>query len=223
MAIERQQTEYQSFWDDVGETFPSLKGAASTVYYFECERTIFEQFFPPLAGRTLFKTDLWDEAKNTEILRWAADQGARPFGIDIAFDVVQEARCVLAKHRPGFAMSDIRALPFPNDSFDLIIFQDVLEHVPYQSQLILEITRILKVNGIAIITTPDPLWAPVLSVAEKLKLKVEEGQHKFVFLSKLVKMILRKKKRSKNFARPSRVRASNWKETPNRCGQRKKS
>jgi hypothetical protein len=68
----------------------------------------------------------------------------------------------------------------------------VLEQVPYQDQSILEIIRVWKVNGIAIITTPNPLWAPVLSVAEKLKLKVNEGQHKFVFLSKLVKMILRK-------------------------------
>ena len=31
---------YRSFWDEVGETFPSLKGAASTSYYAECERTL---------------------------------------------------------------------------------------------------------------------------------------------------------------------------------------
>ncbi len=163
--VTEQQAEYFSFWDGVGESFPSLKGAASTVYYFECERTIFEQYFPPLAGRSLFKTDLWDEAKNTEILRWAADQGARPFGIDIAFDVVQEARCVLAKHRPGFAMSDIRSLPFPDNSFDLIYSMGTIEHFPNYEVAAREIFRVLKPGGTAIIGVPnktDPFLRPLM-------------------------------------------------------------
>ena len=88
-------------------------------------------------------------------------------------------------------VSDACNLPLRKNSFDLIICQDLLEHVPYQVQSVLEIFRILKDNGIAIITTPNPLWTPVLYIAEKLKLKVEEGQHKFVFLTKLVKKALK--------------------------------
>ena len=45
---------YRSFWSQVGRDFPSLKGAASTDYYFDGERLLFEQFFPRLAGRTVF-------------------------------------------------------------------------------------------------------------------------------------------------------------------------
>jgi hypothetical protein len=33
---------------------------------------------PVSRDESLFKVDLWDEAKDTEILRWAAEQGARP-------------------------------------------------------------------------------------------------------------------------------------------------
>ena len=138
------QAEYQYFWDDVGENFPSLKGAASTAYYAECERTIFREFFPPLAGRSMFKTDLWDEAKNTEILRWAADQGVRPFGIDIAGDVVNAARRVLLGHRPGFAMADIRALPFSDGCFDLIYSMGTIEHFPDYRTAVDEIYRVLR-------------------------------------------------------------------------------
>jgi hypothetical protein len=68
--------ERPPFWDDVGANFPSLKGAVSTDYYFDCERWLFETYFPKLRELVVLKTDLWDEAKNTEILRWAADQGA---------------------------------------------------------------------------------------------------------------------------------------------------
>src|SRR5215813_7842397 len=51
----------QSFWSGVGATFPSLKGAESTAYYFDCERSLFDLYLPDLAGRSLLKTDLWDE------------------------------------------------------------------------------------------------------------------------------------------------------------------
>lgn len=88
-------------------------------------------------------------------------------------------------------VGDACNLPIKSESFDFIVCQDVLEHVPYQNKMILEICRILKRNGNAIITTPNPLWSPVLYIAEKLKLKVEEGEHKFVFLSSLVEKTIK--------------------------------
>jgi SAM-dependent methyltransferase len=164
-VAESDHTAYLSFWDTVGESFPSLKGAASTRYYFECERSLFEEFFPPLAERSIFKTDLWDEAKNTEILRWAAEQGARPYGVDIAGDVVHQARKVLGGHRPGFAVSDIRALPFPANSFDLIYSMGTIEHFPDYRTAVDEIYRVLKPGGTAIIGVPnkaDPFLRPLM-------------------------------------------------------------
>jgi len=113
---ELNRAEYLSFWSTVGKTFPSLKGAVSTEYYFECERTLYEQFLPKLKDHMLLKTDLWNEAKNTEILRWAAERGARPYGVDIAFDIVHEATEVFGGHRPGFVVSDVRSLPFRADT-----------------------------------------------------------------------------------------------------------
>jgi hypothetical protein len=65
------------------------------------ERLLFERFAPKLRDLVVLKTDLWDEAKNTEILRWVAEQGARPAGVDVAPDIVRAARRVVAAHRPG--------------------------------------------------------------------------------------------------------------------------
>ena len=160
-----ERAAYSSFWADVGTNFPSLKGAASTAYYFECERTLCEDFFPDLAGRRLFKTDLWDEAKNTEVLRWAADQGARPYGIDISYDVIRGARSVLTTHGPGFTGADVRALPFASNSFDLVYSMGTIEHFPEYAQAAQEIFRVLKPEGIAIIGVPnklDPFLRPAM-------------------------------------------------------------
>jgi len=156
---------HRSFWDDVGSHFPSLKGAPSTAYYFDCERQLFEQFFPDLAGRSVFKTDLWDEAKNSEILRWAAAERAHPVGIDISTDVVRESAEILAVHRPRFAVADIRAVPFRTDCFDLVYSMGTIEHFPETELAVAEIFRVLKPGGRAIIGVPnrlDPFLRPVM-------------------------------------------------------------
>jgi SAM-dependent methyltransferase len=154
-----------TFWSAVGQTFPSLKGAVSTWYYFECERWLFETFFPSLNDRSVLKTDLWDEAKNTEILRWAAERGARPLGIDIAFEIVREARVALAVHGPGLAVADVRALPLRTDGVDLIYSMGTIEHFPDVEVAVREIFRVLKPGGTAIIGVPnklDPFLRPLL-------------------------------------------------------------
>ncbi len=154
-----------SFWDDVAANFPSLKGAPSTQYYFACERMLCEQFFPPLAGRLLFKTDLWDEAKNSEILRWAAEQGARPTGVDIALDIVQQARSVFDERGPGFVVADIRTIPFRSDAFDLIYSMGTIEHFPDYAVSVHELFRVLKPGGTAIVGVPnklDPFLRPLM-------------------------------------------------------------
>jgi SAM-dependent methyltransferase len=158
-------TGYTAFWRNMGTTFPSLEGAASTRYYFECERWLCETFFPPLPGRSLLKTDLWDEAKNTQILRWLAERGARPHGVDIALEIVRDARMVLAHHRPGVVVSDVRALPFDSDAFDLVYSMGTIEHFPDSDVAVQEIFRVLKPGGTAIIGVPnklDPFLRPLL-------------------------------------------------------------
>jgi SAM-dependent methyltransferase len=157
-------TDYRAFWDSVGSSFPSLKGAPSTDYYFECESLLLGRF-PGLAGRRLLKTDLWDEAKNTEILRWAAEQGARPLGVDISLDVVREAAAVLRAHRPGFARADVRALPFRDGSVDLVYSMGTIEHFPDYAVAVREIHRVLAPGGQAIVGVPnklDPFLRPAL-------------------------------------------------------------
>lgn len=114
------------------------------------------------------------------------------FGMDISEGMVRRTYSKI-KDMDLF-VEDACSFALKSESFDFIICQDVLEHVPFQEKLILEISRILKSGGIDIITIPNPLWSPVLYFAEKVKLKVEEGEHKFIFLPKMVKKILKDSK-----------------------------
>lgn len=126
---------------------------------------LLETYFPHLRGRLLLKTDLWDEAKNTEILRWAAERGARVVGVDIAVSTVQQALAVMAEHRLMCAAGDVRRLPFLSGTFDLIYSMGTVEHFPETQAAIGEIFRVLKPGGAVIIGVPnrlDPFLRPLL-------------------------------------------------------------
>jgi ubiquinone/menaquinone biosynthesis C-methylase UbiE len=51
-------------------------------------------------------------------------------------------------------VSDITEIPVPNESFDVILCSEVLEHVPDPVSVIKEFARILRPEGILIITAP---------------------------------------------------------------------
>ena len=164
-SAEKSGRAYTAYWTQVGAEFPSLKGAASTAYYAECEQRLLADLVPDLAGKLLFKTDLWDEAKNTEILLWAARRGARVAGADIALATTVQAREVLAAERPLLAAADVRRLPYRDQTFDLVYSMGTIEHFPEYRAAVAEIYRLLKPGGRAVIGVPnlfDPFLRPLM-------------------------------------------------------------
>lgn len=159
---------YRRFWTDVGEHFPDLGGAASTRYYFDNERRLFAEHFPPLEGLRMFKTDLWDEAKNTRILAWASWQGARAYGVDICEPTVIQARATFDRAPLHASVADVRELPFRDASFDAIYSMGTIEHVRDSERALEELARVLRPGGRAIVGVPnrhDPFLRPLVAAA----------------------------------------------------------
>ena len=64
------------------------------------------------------------------------------------------------------AASDVRALPFADDSFDAIYSMGTIEHFDETEQAVDEIARVLKPGGRAIVGVPnrhDPFLRPLLA------------------------------------------------------------
>lgn len=61
-----------------------------------------------------------------------------------------------------FQVADAQALPFPDESFDVIFSCECLEHVPGPQQALREMSRILKPGGQLILTTENYSNAIVL-------------------------------------------------------------
>lgn len=157
---------YRRFWSDVGARFPDLGGAASTAYYAANEQRLFEEHFPSLDGLRILKTDLWDEARNTRILAWASARGARAYGIDISPPTVSQAGLAFAPGGLHACVGDVRTIPFRDASFDAIYSMGTIEHFAETEAAVVEMARVLKPGGRAIIGVPnrrDPFLRPAFA------------------------------------------------------------
>lgn len=86
-------------------------------------------------------------------------------------------------------------LSFKDNEFDLITILAVLEHLDEPEKIIKEIYRILKPNGVLILTTPSKFAKPILEfLAFKLHLIDEDSiaSHKNYFDKKILRNILLK-------------------------------
>jgi len=73
-----------------------------------------------------------------------AESGARAFGID-----VDERRVLRARERGLEAtVADAEALPYPDESFDLVVSHAVLEHIPRIGVALAEVRRVLRPGGV---------------------------------------------------------------------------
>jgi exosortase/archaeosortase family protein len=164
-ANQRTAGGYLAFWERVGAEFPDLGGAASTDYYRDNEIRLLSDHLEPLDGMRLLKTDLWDEARNTRILQWAAGRGARPFGIDISRPTAAQAGRAFGPRRLHAAAADVRRLPFGDGRFTAVYSMGTIEHFADWGAALDEIFRVLEPGGRAIIGVPnrhDPFLRPLL-------------------------------------------------------------
>jgi 2-polyprenyl-3-methyl-5-hydroxy-6-metoxy-1,4-benzoquinol methylase len=86
-----------------------------------------------------------------------ASAGARIIGIDIDVSALKLAISGRAG-QAAFVLGDVGAIPFPDESFDVLICSQVYEHAPSLSLLVQEIRRVLKTGGIVFFSGPNR-WA----------------------------------------------------------------
>lgn len=86
------------------------------------------------------------------------------YGVDIDERALIDAKRYLGREAK-LIRADAADLPFPNKSFDKVIMSEVIEHVRDEKKVLSEAYRVLKNNGILILTTCSIdypfLWDPV--------------------------------------------------------------
>ncbi len=76
------------------------------------------------------------------------------FGIDVDEERVAEG----ARSLPNLQVSESEHLPFPDRSFDVVVLNEVIEHVNDDRQTIAECLRVLRPGGRVVIYAPNRLY-----------------------------------------------------------------
>lgn len=104
-------------------------------------------------------------AKDKVVLDIASGEGYGSFllskvaekvtGIDISEEAILHAKSKYLAENLYFIVGSVIAIPVPDKSIDLVVSFETLEHIAEHEMMILEILRVLKPNGLLIISTPD--------------------------------------------------------------------
>lgn len=82
-------------------------------------------------------------------------------GVDISHYCLHHAQRLLTKRgvleRGNLSVGDVRTLPYPDNTFDVVVAIEVLEHIPDPETGLLEARRVLKPGGYAITALPVQL------------------------------------------------------------------
>jgi ubiquinone/menaquinone biosynthesis C-methylase UbiE len=103
------------------------------------------------------------------------DQVESVVGVDLALSLLERAR-VLAAGLPNtrFEVADARALPFADATFDVVIFDSTLSHVPEPERALAEAARVLRSGGVLAAFDGDYATTTVsLDVHDPLQVCVE--------------------------------------------------
>ncbi len=98
------------------------------------------------------KINFWEQLPNFQILHFAPEKH-----LSEKIEFLNPVKYIKADFNPNhknIKKIDATDIPYENNSFDLIICNHVLEHIPNYLTAISEIYRVLKPNGIAILQTP---------------------------------------------------------------------
>ena len=88
--------------------------------------------------------------------RWGASE---VIGVDISEDALNVAQKKFAGEGISFINHTVEVLPFEDDSFDVVVSYETVEHLDYPEKFLAELKRVVKNDGMVLVSCPnDPYY-----------------------------------------------------------------
>jgi 2-polyprenyl-3-methyl-5-hydroxy-6-metoxy-1,4-benzoquinol methylase len=107
----------------------------------------------------------------------AARRGAAVVSVDIGERLVALASARAASRG---VVADARCLAFRDESFDVVISSEMVEHTDSPERVIAELARVTRRGGLFVLTTPNRAWQWPVRVASRFGLRPFRGLENFV-------------------------------------------
>jgi 2-polyprenyl-3-methyl-5-hydroxy-6-metoxy-1,4-benzoquinol methylase len=163
---------FKNFYDQVGEHYPEEEEVYGTLRGI-LRKNFIAAFLSQVQGSLL------DIGCNRGMYLQMYHNGPR-YGLDLSLPVLRRARRHPSLH---YVAADAERLYcFKNESFDVILCSEVVEHCLYPKQIFAGMARVLKSGGKALVTTPNytrnrPQWI-ALGTLEHFGIKsVKNGKY----------------------------------------------
>jgi ubiquinone/menaquinone biosynthesis C-methylase UbiE len=89
------------------------------------------------------------------LFRVDTEVAASVVGVDISDETLQHASNTYKKTNLDFCTGSAVALDFSDDLFDVVVSFETIEHLVEQAQMLAEIRRVLRPDGVLVISSPN--------------------------------------------------------------------
>ena len=102
----------------------------------------------------------------------ASERGATVTSMDVGPDLLEQVK---KKCKTKCVVGSVLNLPFKDNTFDIVVSTEVIEHVTDPYLAIREMYRVLKPGGVLALTTPNRFWYWSVFLANFLNLRPYQG------------------------------------------------
>lgn len=112
----------------------------------------------------------------------AVKRGGKVTSLDLGEKLLKE---VSKKCKSKLVVGSVTDIPFKDNSFDIVICTEVIEHTDDPIKAISELCRVVKPGGQLIITTPVKIWKFAVPIANFLKVRKYHALENWISRRKL--------------------------------------
>ena len=144
----------------------------STMNMYDTQKRL-EVFYKELLVEDIRGKNLLDAGCGTGwFSKKASDRGASVTSMDLGEKLLSKVK---EKCNSTCVVGSVLQIPYNDNSFDIVVSSEVIEHVPDPHKALQELFRVLKPKGVLIISTPNKFWHFSLRIANCFKLRPYQG------------------------------------------------
>ena len=98
----------------------------------------------------------------------AAKRGAIVTSLDVGSKLLEQ---VAKKCKSKRIIGNVAKMPFKDNSFDIVLATEIIEHTSNPEKSIGELSRVTKPGGLVIITVPNKIWKLSIYIANIFKIR----------------------------------------------------